>query len=194
MCRVKECVGVVKAFGLCQKHYFRARRHGDPNVVTITPPDAAPEDRLKFYGWDVTKNGCWEWRGPRHKFGYGRVSAGDSVRLAAHRVAYETWVGPIPGGQVVRHKCDNPPCINPDHLETGTSADNTQDMMKRGRFTRVYGERANGSKLTSEQVLGVIRRRGEGESVKSIASSLGVVEATVRNILAGRSWKELTGL
>lgn len=193
MCKIEDCLSPVKGRGLCQKHYFRERRRGDPRTTSITPGDATPEERLKFYGWDVTDPGCWEWRGPRHSDGYGRVAVG-GARTGAHRLAYEAWVGPIPEGQIVRHKCDNPPCINPDHLEVGTNKDNTHDMIRRGRFVRVYGERANGSKLTAHQVLEVIRRHHDGQTVRSIAAHFGVVESTIRHILAGRTWVELTGL
>lgn len=77
-------------------------------------------------------DGCWEWTGTRVEFGYGQIIR-DGRRLRAHRVAYEIAYGPIPDGLVVRHKCDNPPCVRPDHLELGTRADNNQDRENRGR-------------------------------------------------------------
>lgn len=76
--------------------------------------------------------GCWNWQGSRRGFGYGALSLNGRTK-SAHRVSYEVFTGPIPGGQVVRHKCDNPPCVNPGHLVLGSQADNTADMVERGR-------------------------------------------------------------
>lgn len=75
---------------------------------------------------------CWPWLGTRVGVGYGRVQV-DRVRTVAHRVAYELAVGPIPEGLLVLHRCDNPPCCNPKHLFVGTSSDNAQDALAKGR-------------------------------------------------------------
>lgn len=75
---------------------------------------------------------CWPWKGSRTRGGYGHASReGKSVR--AHRVAYQLAKGLIPAGLVVRHKCDNPPCCNPAHLELGTHKQNKDDSIQRGR-------------------------------------------------------------
>ncbi len=85
----------------------------------------------KFY---VTP-GCWIWTASTTKGGYGKIGRGrqDEGTIDAHRLAYELYVGPIPVGMVVRHKCDVKLCVNPDHLELGTHADNVNDTMSRGR-------------------------------------------------------------
>ncbi len=84
--------------------------------------------------------GCWEWTGAKTHFGYGKMMiAGKVVR--AHRVSYELHVGAIPSELLIRHRCDNPACVNPDHLEPGTQADNIQDMMERGRHGVPYSKR-----------------------------------------------------
>jgi hypothetical protein len=80
----------------------------------------------------VTKTGCWEWQRYRLWTGYGRMTV-DGRMTNAHRVAYELFIGPIPPGLIVCHRCDNPPCCNPEHLFTGTWQDNTNDAMAKGR-------------------------------------------------------------
>jgi hypothetical protein len=81
---------------------------------------------------------CWEWTGTRMPAGYGKLSLGGEF-VYAHRLAYaiahQVSHRDIPAGIVVRHRCDNPPCCNPSHLVLGTYADNTRDMVERGRST-----------------------------------------------------------
>ena len=131
-CTIDGCVQPARCRRMCGKHYTRWKRHGDANTTLVVPEQSSDQERLNHYGWCITEAGCWEWGGPKTTLDYGRVGK-SGTRVLAHRLAYETWVGPIPDGHVVRHKCDNPPCINPDHLETGTQADNVQDMHARGR-------------------------------------------------------------
>lgn len=81
----------------------------------------------------LTRSGdCLVWTRRCRNGGYGVLSIRNR-NVATHRLAYELEHGPIPDGLVVRHKCDNPPCCNPDHLELGTMADNARDMLERGR-------------------------------------------------------------
>ena len=77
-------------------------------------------------------DGCWLWTGAISIYGYARFLHGGKNRFA-HRVAYTLFVGPIPDGMSVCHKCDTPRCINPDHLFLGTLADNMMDCVSKGR-------------------------------------------------------------
>ena len=79
---------------------------------------------------------CIEWQGPRYPNGYGQVRLPKQRSRGAHRVAYEQAFGPIPEGMVVCHRCDNPPCVNPEHLFVGTQLDNQRDMRAKGRGKR----------------------------------------------------------
>lgn len=88
--------------------------------------------------YTVAESGCWEWTGYRNLQGYGQALRRDETTCKyrphqAHRLAYEFHCGPIPDGHVVMHKCDNPACINPAHLMTGTQAENLRDMSVKGR-------------------------------------------------------------
>lgn len=76
--------------------------------------------------------GCWEWTRYRDRKGYGRFNVNNTPRLA-HRVAWEVTYGAVPDGMCVLHRCDNPPCVNPDHLWLGVVADNQRDMARKGR-------------------------------------------------------------
>ena len=95
------------------------------------PHNLTPFD-VRFAWYVVRGNGCWSWRGGRTKHGYGEIQH-RGEKLMAHRVSYEKYVGPIPTGMLVLHRCDNPPCTNPEHLFLGTHVDNGRDMMQKGR-------------------------------------------------------------
>jgi hypothetical protein len=82
---------------------------------------------------DMNPHHCWEWTRATTK-GYGAFRVNGKT-VQAHRFAYELAMGPIPEGLELRHTCDNPPCVRPDHLIPGTSKENTQDMLCRGRAT-----------------------------------------------------------
>lgn len=102
----------------------------------MTKPGPKPKSiEERFWSKVVTNPGeCWEWAGSKHRHGHGQIYIGAGTPAQyAHRVSWEIHKGPIPKGVVVRHSCDNPGCVNPDHLELGTQADNVRDMVERGR-------------------------------------------------------------
>lgn len=80
---------------------------------------------------------CWNWTGAK-ALGYGILAKGwKQTPYKACRLSYELFVGPIPNGLYIRHKCDNPACVNPNHLEPGTQKQNMQDASKRGRLNPI---------------------------------------------------------
>lgn len=93
-----------------------------------------PKERLLESREIDTETGCWLWTKSRGEKGYGQIwYKGKFVRTS--RLSYEVFNGPIPDGMLVLHKCDNPPCFNPEHLEVGTQSKNIKDCVARGRWS-----------------------------------------------------------
>jgi hypothetical protein len=86
----------------------------------------------RFWKYVEKGDGCWTWNGSIGSAGYGQIYYNGKVSKA-HRVSYEINKGPIPDGLWVLHECDNPACVNPDHLHVGTAQDNSDEKIKRGR-------------------------------------------------------------
>lgn len=133
----------------------------------------------------VTYRGeCWEWSRGRTAYGYGRARV-DGVSRNTHRVAYLQANGKIPAGMVVRHTCDNPPCINPEHLILGTQADNARDAVERGGIKT--HEQASASRWPDDTVRQARAMHATtGMTYREVADALGVPFTTVREWLQGR--------
>lgn len=192
-CTVPECGRVEQLRrGMCRMHYKRWAAHGDPEITLTAPASATPLERLRFTGWDVAPGNletpCWEWRGSRRRGGYGRLAVGGTT-LVATRVMYEAVVGPIPPGWLIRHKCDNPPCVNPEHLEPGTVRENVRDMLDRGRHKPPQGEKNGQAVLTEDDVREIRRRkRGLGTPYRELAAQFGVSIPTISMVVRRERW------
>lgn len=140
------------------------------------------EKRLLSHGYGLDGE-CWVWSGDRLKSGYGRMWLNGKTRLV-HQIAYELWVGPIEGDLLVRHKCDNPPCLNPAHLETGTNKDNYHDMKSRGRVRVPSGDDHYATKVLSDSFSDIAREYSSGNfSMRSLGSKYSVSAQTICNII-----------
>lgn len=133
---------------------------------------------------DVTP-GCWIWTGNKTAKGYGRIGIA-SRTLLAHRIAYELYVGPIPAGLGVLHKCDNPPCVNPSHLFVGTAKENAEDKARKGRAPR--GETHPQAKFSEEQVLAML---GDTRPYNEIVAEYGVSKPHLCGLKRGHFWRHV---
>ena len=143
-----------------------------------------------------TPTGCLEWAGTRNKGGYGTKTVGsraDGSRTTklAHRIVYELVNGGIDAKMCVLHKCDNPPCINPEHLFVGTRADNHMDMLKKGRRKDLKGEERFNSKLLSSQVVDIKKQLLQGVRQSDIARQYGVNQTLISAIKTGKIWTHI---
>ena len=144
-CAISDCPTDAVCRGWCQKHYVRWRRTGDPEKVLRVyqdPPRLSPVPKRERWEAKVDKSdGCWMWTGARNRQGYGQLRTGHRGLLEmAHRLAWEFYRGPVPPGMHVLHRCDNPPCVNPDHLWLGTPKSNALDRQAKGRQNRRPGD------------------------------------------------------
>ena len=119
---------------------------------------------------------------------YGKVALQTGERIYTHRLAYEYHHGPIPDGLVIRHRCDNPPCMNIDHLLAGTSKDNLHDAIDRGQWRPTRGDRNNRSTMTVEAVRELRRLARDGWTHRELAARYGISTTSVSNIRTGVRW------
>lgn len=157
----------------------------------MPPRGQTLEERLTYKGWQVTENGCWEWLGTRHnKKGYGEIYHGGKTWLA-HRASFAVWgAEPIISDLHVLHACDNPPCINPEHLFQGTNADNVADKLSKGRQRHLVGEEHPRAKITAETAMKIFNDTGTSQE---LAAKYGVNSGTVYFIKTKQQWKSIHG-
>jgi hypothetical protein len=156
---------------------------------SVNPP---PFERLYSNYLSDRETLCWEWQGQRGSSGYGLIKVFGKL-VSTHRLSYELYKGPIPNGLEILHACDNKICINPDHLQVGSRAENMRDAGIRGRmssgnnhWTRTH-DRSIGfpNKLCNPvRVMGKVYR-----SQKRAETVLGLGRGTVRHWLRSRPEK-----
>lgn len=149
----------------------------------------------------ITPRGCWEWTGTIGRNGYGCISRRNRT-TAVHRLAHELFIGPIPRGLAVCHRCDNRACHNPEHLFLGTLADNNSDMDSKGRAQRVgfggiqpapelkpRGEANGAARLSAASVVSI---RTDARTHREIAAHHGVSKALIGRIKRGEIWQHIS--
>ena len=124
--------------------------------------------------------------GPGIRIDYGEFDFKNGKRMLAHRAAYLLLKEQDPGDLCVLHGCDNPDCVNPDHLSLGTRADNNADRDSKGR--QVRGEAHPWAKLTEAQAQAIL---DDPRGTHAVARSFGIGVTSVRSIRTGATWKHL---
>lgn len=177
-CTVEGCCEPMQAKGMCRRHYKQAHRCG-----IATPGNArmhgTPEERFWRFVDRRNQNDCWNWTGHKDKDGYGTLRTPTSL-LRAHRLAFEIHTGSIPSGLVVRHRCNNPSCVNPAHLTTGTHADNMADRIMAGNYP--INEAHPNCKFSDDVVAAI---RDAVGTYAQISKTFGISESQVGNIRRG---------
>ncbi len=139
---------------------------------------------------------CWEWKAYRDPLGYGRFRMdGTRQPTTAHRASWEISFGPIGDTRLfVCHHCDNPPCVNPDHLFLGTQKDNLIDMDSKGRRGNYdhSGEGNPAAKLTREDVIEIRRLLALGEMQKDVADKFRVSRSLISGISRNIVWRKVS--
>lgn len=190
-CAVDGCARKPVARGWCDPHYRKWRKYGDP---TVSAPVSIRNVGDRFWSKvdrSAGPDACWPWTATTSRDGYGRFAYPVTVggRVHAHRFSYSLAHGPVPDGLVVCHSCDNPPCCNPAHLFLGTPADNSADMVAKGRQAR--GERQHLAKLTEAAVREIRRLHGEGHTCAALADRFKVSVPTVQSVVVRLTWKDV---
>ena len=153
-------------------------------------------DEARFWKKVDRSGSCWDWQAAADPRGYGWFKL-NGKRILAHRLAYQMVVGDIPEGYDVCHHCDNPACVRPDHLFSGTRADNMRDSWQKGRShgrPPYYpkGEQHSHHKLTRVQVLEIRRKYAVGGvTYRELALEYGVTFSNVGRVIRRDRWTHI---
>lgn len=148
----------------------------------------------RFISKVIKSEDCWSWTGSTYRFGYGhfrRKINGKWVMYKAHRYSYEYFIGEIPSRALVCHKCDNPSCVNPKHLFTGSHKDNSDDMYRKGRKSKII--RNPKHRLLSMDIAREIRLLKLNNPVlklRELAKMFDTSETQISRILNNKIWQE----
>jgi hypothetical protein len=159
-----------------------------------------PKDRVESLSKINIITGCWEWqsafKGKSKLKRYGHLTVGSRTNgtrrtMSAHRYSWEAFIGKIPKGMWVLHRCDNPSCVNPDHLFLGLRQDNVNDreQKQRNKMPKLVGEQHPRAKLTWMQVEVMRRLLKDGAPRKLVAKWYKISERTISDIATYKTWK-----
>jgi hypothetical protein len=195
LCSYEGCGKGSFCKGLCAAHYQQQRQGKELKPLQVQYHGFSESKRFLMRVDMRGKDECWNWTGSRNKcrgalwHGTWRPEGAEGPELT-HRAAWRLFVGEIPDGLCVCHKCDNPACVNPDHLFLGSPSDNAKDMWakSRARPTQTHGEKHWAAKLTAEIVQ---RIRASNERDADLAVKYGVARSTICDIRKRRIWKHV---
>lgn len=146
-------------------------------------------DKIRFLRYIRKTKKCWIWTGGKTKFGYGKFGSDGRIQVLAHRFSYQYFKGEIPDNLFVLHCCDNPPCVNPEHLRTGTPYDNIRDREDRRRGGDHRGEKHGRSKITLSESRGIKKMYASKKYYqKELADIFSVGQSTISSIIRKKTW------
>lgn len=141
-----DCTKRVKAKRLCQMHYRRLQRRGDPSLAWEKGRYPRPSTEERFWNKVEKTDGCWLWTAALNADGYGLFLLKNDGRMKiAHRIAFRWLVGPIPDGMELHHLCHTTNCVNPAHLKPVTRTEHIR--LTRPRTNCIYGHPLEGDNL-----------------------------------------------
>lgn len=189
VCSFPGCGKKAHSRGYCIGHYRQWREKEQLRPLQLQFHGLTELQRFELR-YRKREDGCWIWTGSLTR-GYGRfrdVQTGHPV--LAHRRSWTLYTGEDPGPRYVLHKCDNPRCVNPEHLFLGTQADNVADMHSKGRDRKrpLYGEAHGQAKATEKIVLAI---RSSAETVGQLVKRFGLARSTIEDIRERRTWKHV---
>lgn len=158
------------------------KKHNIPTKKTKTS-----KERFMFYV-KVQENGCWNWLGSTNNDGYGSFQI-NKKRYRSHKASYLLFVGEFDQSLYCLHKCDNPSCVNPDHLFLGTQKDNMQDAKRKGRNNK--GRGVIFAKLNGDKIREIRKLLKQSMSQTDIAKIYGVKPNTISQIKTGHTWSHI---
>src|SRR3990167_10829743 len=136
---------------------------------------------------------CWYWTGVKNR-GYGQMKVSELKKpkcRRAHRISYELFIGPVPAGAVIRHICDNPSCVNPSHLLSGSHKENSLDMVKRVRSSKRVGELNTRTKLLDSDIPLIRKLYQDGLLQSEIGLLYQLSKPAVSLIVNFKNWKHV---
>ena len=192
-CSIKNCELPEMAAGFCNKHWRRLKKYGSP--LWLAMPAGAYRGLPIFDRFSMrvlkAENGCWNWQSGTDQDGYG-LFMGNVLGVRFKRAHRFSWAYHnqklIPPGMEILHSCDNPRCVNPEHLSLGTALQNQRDKWARGRGGAQQGESHWKCRLTEAQVREI---RASKEPQDVLAARYGITQSGISGIIRRRSWAHL---
>lgn len=185
-CNHSGCDELAKSKGYCLRHYKLFWKYGE--TTERGARHAPPEER--FWRFVKKSDGCWIWTGHKDKDGYGTLTIkkenGGHTPIRAHRFSMMLHSKTLDDGVLALHRCNNPSCVNPDHLYAGDQIQNMQDRIAyRGDWK---GEKHFNAKITEETAEKVLLF--DGPAYKA-AEMYGISASQARNIKTGKQWRHV---
>lgn len=196
-CIIEECINKVYRRNMCSKHILQEKRgtlndgrFNKKNVLYVG--EDIHNHTVKPITYKEDYFGCWIITShAKDKDGYGAVVRNiEGLRyIKAHRISYAYYNGELGTDDIVRHTCNNPSCINPNHLVKGSHKDNMSDRMRSGNYHLHNG---NNIVLSEKDVLNIDKMIIDGFSISDISSITGFNRSTIYDIARGKTWTNIT--